>query len=107
MWISSLQDLMQNRSLEINPIDNVVLDYPHDNIDGNHMNDECRKLIVPIVCHRIVVSANGWLSATGWPAINVCARLPLPAVCGVWSLGSCVFLAHASIPGARAHLDAS
>ena len=51
MLILSLQDLLQNLNLEVNPIDNVEPHCPHDNIGGNHWCNECR--IVPIVCHML------------------------------------------------------
>ena len=53
MLILSLQDLLQNLSLEITLIDNVAPCYSHDNIGGNHLYDECRILFVPIVCHKL------------------------------------------------------
>ena len=54
MLISGLQDLLQNRSLGIALIDNDVPCFPHDNIGDNHLFDECRKLIWPVVCHMLV-----------------------------------------------------
>ena len=53
MLILSLQDLLQNLSLEITLIDNVAPCYSHDNIGGNHLYDECRILFVPIVSHKL------------------------------------------------------
>ena len=54
MFILSLQDHLQNLNLEMTPIDNAEPHYPHDIIGGNHLCDGCRKLIVPIVCHKLV-----------------------------------------------------
>ena len=54
MLIFSLQDPLQNLNLEITPIDNVEPQCPHDNTGGNHLCNECGKLIVPIVCHKLV-----------------------------------------------------
>ena len=52
--ILSLQDLLHNLNLVTTLIDNVEPHCPHHNIGGNHLCDECRKLIVPIVCRRLV-----------------------------------------------------
>ena len=52
--VLSPQGLQQNLSLATNLIDNVVLHFPHDNIDGSFLHDECVKLVLPIVCHKLV-----------------------------------------------------
>ena len=49
----NLQDLLQNLHLETTPIDNVAPHCLHDDTGGNHFCNECRKLIVPIVCHML------------------------------------------------------
>ena len=66
MLILSLQDLLQNLNLKITPIDNVMLSrIAHMTIvDGNHLCNECRKLIVPIVCHM--------LESILWQIVPVC-----------------------------------
>ena len=51
-WISNLQDLPRNQSLETVPVCNVWQYYPHDNV-GIHMCDECMKSINSGVCHRL------------------------------------------------------
>ena len=45
MLILSLQDILQNLSLEMTLIDNVVPCYPHDNIGGDHLRGECEEII--------------------------------------------------------------
>ena len=45
MLILSLQDILQNLSLEMTLIDNVVPCYPHDNIGGDHLCGECKEII--------------------------------------------------------------
>ena len=47
---SSFQGRQQSLSLGINPVDNAEPCYPHDNIVGSHLCDECKKSILPIVC---------------------------------------------------------
>ena len=54
MLISSLPDLLQNKSLETILIFNVVLCFPHNNIACIHMCDECMQSNVPIVCHMLL-----------------------------------------------------
>ena len=38
----------EKKNLGINPIDNAELCYPHDNIAGSHLSDECKRSSVPI-----------------------------------------------------------
>ena len=64
MLMLSLQDLLQSLNLEKDPIDNVEPHCPHDNIGGDHLWNECRKLIVPIVCHM--------LESILWQIVPVC-----------------------------------
>ena len=47
------QGHQQNLSLGIDTIDIAEPCYPHDNVGGSHLCDECRKLNVPIVCHML------------------------------------------------------
>ena len=54
MLILSLQGLQQSLSLEIDPIDNVELSYPHDNVACGHLCDEYRKSNEPSVCHKLL-----------------------------------------------------
>ena len=49
--ISNLQGPQQSLSLGTNPIDNAEPCFPHDNIVGSHLCDECVKSILPVVCH--------------------------------------------------------
>ena len=49
-----LQDLQQNLSLGINPIDNAELCFPHDNIFDSPSCDACRKSDVQSVCHKLL-----------------------------------------------------
>ena len=51
--IQSLQDLQQILSLGINRNDNVVPCFSHDNIVGSLLCDECMKLILPNVFHKL------------------------------------------------------
>ena len=53
MLILSPQDLLQCLNLEIILIDKVEPHFSHDNIGGNHLCHECKRLIVPIVCHML------------------------------------------------------
>ena len=48
---TSPQGRQQSLSLEMNPVDNAVQCYPHDNIVGIRLCDECVKSILPNVCH--------------------------------------------------------
>ena len=50
--ILSPQGHQQNLSLGINPIDNAEPCYPHDNIVGSRLCDECLKLILPNVSRK-------------------------------------------------------
>ena len=47
-----------------NLIDNVEPHCPHENIGGSHLWNECRRLIVPIVCHM--------LESVLWQIVPVC-----------------------------------
>ena len=51
-WISNLQDLPRNQSLETVPVCIAWQYYPHDNIVYNHMYDEYKKSIDSGVCHK-------------------------------------------------------
>ena len=62
--VLSLQDILQSLNLEIAPTDNVEPHCPHDNIGGNHSWNECRQLIVPVVCHM--------LESILWQIVPVC-----------------------------------
>ena len=48
----SPQGHQQSLSLGKDPIDNAEPCYPHDNIVGSHLCDECMKSILPTVCHK-------------------------------------------------------
>ena len=48
--------LQQSLSLGINPSDTAEPCYPHDNIVGSHLCDECMKPILPNVCHMPSIS---------------------------------------------------
>ena len=85
MLISNLQDLQQNQSLETTPIGNAVLRFPHDNIDGSHGCDGCRKLVWPNVGHKLqsilwLIGQVCWLT-TGcqvyqfWPNTNILRQI--------------------------------
>ena len=52
-WISNLQDLPQNRSLETVQACIVLQYYPHNNAVHIHMCDECKISIDSGVCHRL------------------------------------------------------
>ena len=52
-WISNLQDLPRNQSLETVPACTVLQCYPHDNIVCIHMYVEYMKSIDSSVCHRL------------------------------------------------------
>ena len=52
--IVSPQGRQQNLSLEIDPMDNVVLHFPHENLDGSLSFDECLRCMLPVVCHKLV-----------------------------------------------------
>ena len=56
----------QNLSLGINPIEIAEPCYPHDNIVDSHLCGECKKLIWPIVCGRLV--------SIKWQIAQVCWR---------------------------------
>ena len=49
--ILSPQGRQQNLGLGTNPIGNAVPCFPHDNIDGNRLCDECKKSSLLVVCH--------------------------------------------------------
>ena len=51
--ISNLPSLQQSPSLGITPICNVELDNTHGNIVDSHFCDECMRLILPNVCHKL------------------------------------------------------
>ena len=53
MLTSSLRGLLQNQSLETILICMVVLCFPHHNIAGIHLYDECKISIEIIVCHTL------------------------------------------------------
>ena len=50
----SPQSRQQGLSLEISPIDNVVVHFQHGNIDDSLLCDECMISILPIVYHKLV-----------------------------------------------------
>ena len=52
--ISSLQGHQQNLSLGTDPIDNAGPCYPRGNVDVSLLCDECMKLILPVVGHKLV-----------------------------------------------------
>ena len=54
-WISNLQDLPRNRSLETVPACIVLQHYPHNNTVYIHMCDECKISIDAGVCHKLLV----------------------------------------------------
>ena len=54
MLILNLRSLLQNQNLEIIPIYIVVLCFPHDNIVGIHLCEECKRSNVLNVCHAFV-----------------------------------------------------
>ena len=54
MLTSSLQDLLQNQSLDTILFCIVVLCFPHINIACIHMCDECKRSNVPNVCHMLL-----------------------------------------------------
>ena len=53
MLILNLPGLLRNQNLEIFPICIVVLCFPHNNIVGIHLYDECARSKAPSVCHKI------------------------------------------------------
>ena len=55
MLILSLQSLLQNQSLETIQVCIVVLCFPHHNIAGIHLYDECTKSNASSVCHKVFV----------------------------------------------------
>ena len=81
MLISNLPDLYQSLSLEFTRVDNAVPCFPHGNIDGSHVYDECRKSIWPNVCHKLestlwLIGQVCWLSIEClvyqfWPNTNI------------------------------------
>ena len=54
MSIFSLQELLQNQNLETVLICIVVLGFPHNNIAGSHLYDECMRSNAPNVCHGLL-----------------------------------------------------
>ena len=54
MLMLNLQGLQQNLSLEIDPICNVELYYPRENIVDCYLCDECKKSNEPSVCHKLL-----------------------------------------------------
>ena len=54
MSIFSLQELLQNQNLETVPVCIVVLCFPHNNIAGSHLYDECMRSNAPNVCHGLL-----------------------------------------------------
>ena len=52
--VLSRQGRQQSLSLGPNPIDNAVPCYPHDNIAGSLLCDECRTSFLPTVGHTLV-----------------------------------------------------
>ena len=54
MLILSLLGLLQNQNIEIMLFCTVVLCYPHNNVAGIHMCDECTRSNAPSVGHKIL-----------------------------------------------------
>ena len=54
MWILSPPDLLQNQSLETIQVCTVVLCFPHDNIAGIRLYDECLRSNAPSICHKLL-----------------------------------------------------
>ena len=54
MFILSLQDLLQNQSLNTIQVCIVVLCFSHNIIAGIHLYDECARSNAPSVCHKIL-----------------------------------------------------
>ena len=52
--ILSLQDHRQSRNPGQIPICNAVLCFPHNNIAGIHLYDECARANAPSVCHKML-----------------------------------------------------
>ena len=52
-WLSNLEDLPRNQSLETVPVCIVWQNNPHDNIVCIHMYDECKISIDSGVCHKL------------------------------------------------------
>ena len=65
-WILNPQDLLQNWSLETVPICIVWQYFPHDNIVGIHVCDECMKANELNACHELL--------SIWWLIEQVCSR---------------------------------
>ena len=96
-WFLSLQDLLQNLNLEITPIDNVEPHFPHDNIGGNHLWNECRKIIVSIVCHMLETIS--WeIAQIWWPTTECQVDQFVPGTSTLIQYGSKLLIIHFYFP---------
>ena len=54
MWILNLPGLLQNQSVETIQPFTVVLCFPHNNIAGIHLYDECMRSKAPSICRKLL-----------------------------------------------------